>query len=383
MNEKLTAPVWVARTEEVERLSEKLRNQAIVAVDTESNSLFAYREQVCLVQFSTPEADFLVDPLARADLSALGRVFCDPGVEKVFHAAEYDVICLRRDFGFEFTNLFDTMVACRILGREAVGLGALLLEEFGMQVDKRGQRANWGQRPLPRELLDYARLDTHYLIPLRERLQQKLVERGLLELAQEDFRRLAQSQAAENGRNGAAEGVLDCWRVSGAYDLAPQQVAVLQELCRYRDQIARQYNRPLFKVFGDKTLTMIATTMPRSLEELGRLPGMTSRQVQRHGPGLLQAVQRGRQAAPLYPPRSPRPNEAFLERLEALKQWRKAKGQQMSVPSDVILPRDLMFALANKGPADPEALGEILKETPWRLSQFGEEILRLTKRERA
>jgi ribonuclease D len=139
-----------------------------VAVDTESNSLFAYREQVCLVQFSTTQADFLVDPLALADLTPLAPLFADPKIEKVFHAAEYDLLCLKRDFGFSFANLFDTMLAGRILGRKEIGLGAMLEAFYGVQADKRHQRANWGQRPLPAPLLEYATLDTHYLIPLRD-----------------------------------------------------------------------------------------------------------------------------------------------------------------------------------------------------------------------
>src|SRR4030065_1346013 len=103
----------------LKRLANILDDQQIIAVDTESNSLFAYREQVCMIQFSTSEADYLVDPMELQDLSPLGPIFADPKIEKTFHAAEYDLLCLKRDFGFSFTNLFDTMLAARILGRKA------------------------------------------------------------------------------------------------------------------------------------------------------------------------------------------------------------------------------------------------------------------------
>jgi len=157
-------PTFINQPAALEALAETLLGETCIAVDTESNSLYAYREQVCLIQFSTRQRDMLVDPLALDDLSALREVFSSEGIEKVFHAAEYDLICLRRDFGFEFSNIFDTMVAGRILGRDEVGLGAMLLREFNVQVDKRHQRANWGQRPLPEHLLNYAQYDTHYLI---------------------------------------------------------------------------------------------------------------------------------------------------------------------------------------------------------------------------
>src|SRR5512139_501768 len=161
----------------LQRMVDALSQTPIIAVDTESNSLHAYREQVCLVQFSTPTTDYLVDPLALQDLSPLAPLFADPGIEKIFHAAEYDLLCLSRDFGFKFANLFDTMLAARILGRNMVGLGSLLESEFGILLDKRHQRADWGKRPLPEDQLSYARLDTHFLIPLRNHMRQELQDR--------------------------------------------------------------------------------------------------------------------------------------------------------------------------------------------------------------
>ena len=96
MDVKLPAPVWVSKMSDFESMIAELMRSPIVAVYTESNSLFAYRERVCLVQISTPRTDYLVDPLA-VDISPLGELFSSPKIEKVFHAAEYDIICLRRD----------------------------------------------------------------------------------------------------------------------------------------------------------------------------------------------------------------------------------------------------------------------------------------------
>jgi len=263
--DSLTGPPFISQPAALETLAKTLLGESSVAVDTESNSLFAYREQVCLIQFSTRQKDYLVDPLALDDLSPLGALFSGEGIEKVFHAAEYDLICLRRDFGCEFSHIFDTMVAGRILGRDEVGLGAMLLREFNVKVDKRYQRANWGQRPLPEHLLNYAQYDTHYLIELRELLMRELEEKGRLELALEDFRRMCHpnSLTPENKSN-------DCWRISGAFDLPPRNLAVLAEMCRYRDQMAKAMNRPLFKVIEDRTLLAIAAWCPTSLEQMER-----------------------------------------------------------------------------------------------------------------
>ena len=378
-NKLMTVPEFsqpITKPGGLKQLVSILSRQPIIAVDTESNSLFAYREQVCLIQFSTPESDYLVDPLALPDLSPLGSIFADPYIQKTFHAAEYDLLCLKRDFGFSFNNLFDTMLAARILGRKEVGLGSILEAEFNLQVDKRHQRANWGQRPLPDYLLDYARQDTHYLILLRERFERQLKSKKLLALAQEDFQRVCQVDAhPENGKNA-------CWKVNGVHYLSPQQTAVLQELCKYRDEVARSYNRPLFKVISDHTLQAIASTCPTTEEELKSLPGMTNHQMRRHGKALLQVVELGLEAMPIRPPRNIRPDDYYLARVEALKQWRKLKAKELGVESDIVLPRDLLHRLASRNPQEAEAVSDCLVDVPWRKKRYGEEILTVLRKVR-
>jgi ribonuclease D len=367
---KLPEPVLVTKSEQLRLMIEQLQQEPIIAVDTESNSLYAYREQVCLVQFSIPNKDYLVDPFAVPDMTELGPIFVDPAIEKVFHAAEYDVICLKRDFGFAFNNIFDTMAAARILGRKAVGLGTLLEREFSVELDKHYQRANWGQRPLPAKMLAYARLDTHYLITLRNLLKKELQEKNLYDLAKEDFDRLR----SVNGHNGE-EQAPSWWRVRRSNELTPQQAAILQELCQYRERMARTMDRPVFKVINDQTLFEIARQAPKDLQALGRIRGMNEQQVRRHGARLLEAVQRGLNDPPLYPPKTQRPNDHVLQRLDRLRRWRKTTAQSLGVDSDIILPRDLMYTVAEEGPRTSEELDNLLEEVPWRREHFGEQIL--------
>ena len=116
MDTQLAPPTWVDTPQSLLIAARNLMGEKRVAVDTESNSLHAYREQVCLIQFSIPTTDYLVDPMALSDLSVLTELFASKQIEKVFHASEYDIICLKRDYQIEFNHLFDTMVAARILG---------------------------------------------------------------------------------------------------------------------------------------------------------------------------------------------------------------------------------------------------------------------------
>ncbi len=369
-------PEWVDHPKKLRQMITDLEQYPLLAVDTESNSLYVYQEQVCLIQFSTGDTDYLVDPLAISDLSPLWKIFANRDIEKIFHAAEYDLICLKRDFGYRFANIFDTMVAARILGRQSVGLGSMLKETFGIEVDKRYQRANWGKRPLPQAQLAYARLDTHYLIDLRNRLKAELVEKGWWALAEEDFRAAEQVTMPDQDHSPSR-----CLRISGSQNLSPVELSILHSLCEYRDEQARFSNLPPFKVLSNRVLLEVARNRPQSFQELEQLGTLSPRLLSRHSEGLLEAVEKGYQAGPLERPHNHnRPAEDFLFRLDAMRNWRKEMGQQMGVPSDVILPRDILEQIAQANPRSLPELAELMGHLPWRLQRFGETILKTLER---
>ncbi|MHC1782504.1 MAG: ribonuclease D [Anaerolineaceae bacterium] len=362
--------VYVANQNVLEKMLAAFAGQPCLAVDTESNSLFAYREQICLIQFSIRGADYLVDPLVLPDLSGLATIFADPRTEKIFHAAEYDLICLKRDFGFEFNNIFDTMAAARILGRTALSLGSVLTEEFGLELDKRYQRANWGKRPLTAEMLDYARLDSHYLIDLRGRMHAALKDAGMLELAREDFARACQiSVPVTDGNN---ENV---WRLVKNQDITPQQAAVLQELVNYRNRQAQSADLPPFKILSSETLLAVALACPGTLSELEVTGALSGRNLQRHGRAFLRAVQKGLQDPPVHRPARQRPDDRYLARIDKLKDWRKTTALEKKVESDVILPRETLEEIAKQNPATLDALAPLMENLPWRLKNYGPAIL--------
>ncbi len=370
----LPAPLLVADAAALEQLVATLVREPAIGVDTESNSLFAYRERVCLIQFSTPTEDFILDPLAFDDLNSLAPLFADPRQQKIFHASEYDVICLKRDYNFQFSNMFDTMVAARTLGWPQLGLAAILETHYGLRMNKRFQRADWGLRPLTPELLDYARLDTRFLVRLRDILMAELAAKGRLLEAQEEFARLERVAGAGNGVNPNA-----FWRINGARDLPPAQAGVLRELHEYRERQAERADRPPFKVMSDQTLLAIAHSGPNSLGDLERLPGMTAQQIRRHGANLLKAVRRGLGGPPARPPHFEREPDSVRERYELLHQWRKRKAQARGVESDVIISRDALWELARGAPRTPEALALIENLGPVRREAYGPEILEVIK----
>ncbi|MDF1519629.1 MAG: ribonuclease D [Brevefilum sp.] len=371
---KQTNLVWVDQPQELHKVIDELLSQDIIAVDTESNSLYAYQEQVCLIQFSTREKDILVDALALPDLSLLGPIFHSDKIMKVFHASEYDLICLFRDYGFQFNFLFDTMIAARTLGYQKIGLGSLLEKYFDVQMDKKYQRANWGKRPLKPEMLEYARLDSHYLIPLAEILQKELRESGRWPLAMEDFERLTHDilDTTESDEE-------DFWKLRGARDLNSWQAAILKSVYEFREAQAEKQDRPSFKIFSHQALVDIASQAPESLEALKKLSSLNHRLVDRYGRGLINAVQEGEKAPPENPPHNNRPEEAVLNRMDALREWRKLAGRDIGVPSDVILPKDVLNRIARENPKSKQSLQKVMADVPYRYQHFADEILKTLK----
>jgi ribonuclease D len=359
-----------------QKLMTRLQSEKLLAIDTESNSLYAYRERVCLIQLSTRKKDYILDPLRIADLSPLGDVLENPAIEKVFHAAEYDLMCLKRDYGFTLSNLFDTQIAARISGQKTVGLDKLLSEHFSLAVDKSHQRDDWGERPLPEESLLYAQMDTHYLPPLRDILRQQLEAAGALQEAAESFADACAISVPHLGFD--PEGF---WRIGIPAGLNKKQMAILRELYALRDECARERDVPLFKVFNDHVLVALAEADPTHPTELKHIRGMSAAQINRYGKPVLEAIKRGRTAPLPAPP--PRPNEIdpiVQERFAALRDWRKARAEQRGVESDVIISKDALWTLALRRPTTLTELEGIRGLGPWRLAQYGEDILAALRR---
>ncbi len=370
MSEVLTPPVWVHTDELLNRMVEDIASQSRVAVDTESNSLHAFREQVCLLQFSTSRADYLVDPLVLKDLDVLAPIFSNPNIEKVFHAAEYDLICLRRDFGFSFVNLFDTMQAARVLGYPAVGLDKLLGDKFNIKMDKRHQKANWAERPLTKDQIHYARLDTHYLFDLRDVLESELREKERLDFALEDFRRACILDENRSRSNG------DSWeRFAGRKDLSLRELTIVAQLCKWRDREAERLNRPPYKVVMDDVFVSLAKNPPEKKVDLSGA-GLSEKQIKLWGDMILGAVRRGEVAPLVERKQAERKNDAVLKRLEKLKAWRKNVGVELHVESDIILPKPYLAILSENPPKNFNELLHLMKDSPSRVEKFGPQILK-------
>lgn len=350
----------------------KLQAEPALAIDLESNSMYVYREQICLIQISTPTQDFIIDPLTEPlDLRPLGEIIADTAVQKIFHAGEYDMILMQREHSWQMHNLFDTMWAARVLGYKRIGLANMLKDLFALELDKRYQRANWGQRPLSPDQLDYAQRDTHYLFNLRDMLTEELKAAGRWVEAQEI---MAEHTAPDTPDLTFSPD--DFWSIHGVRDLTRRQQAILKELAIYRNEEAHQRDMPLFKIIGNKTLLAIAKEQTRHLSQLQGLKGMSRGQIGRYGRGLIAAVRKGLKAPyPAYRKRNPRPSDDILNRYETLHQWRKNRGLERGVESDVIMSREAMWRIAREYPQTLTQMADLAVFGPWRLNAYAQDIL--------
>lgn len=267
---------------------EQVSNVPQIAIDTESNSFYAYFERICLLQVSTPESDYILDPLTLKDLGPLGRILENPKIEKIFHAASNDILGLKRDYQFQISNLFDTAIACKLLGYQQLGLARILEQHYGVVLDKKWQRHDWGKRPLKTEQLDYASLDTHFLIPLRHRLARELAAQDLWQTAQEAFAKAAAQELQERAFHPDA-----FLQIRGARSLDPTAKRILKALYLYRDREARRRDRAPFRVITDETLVRLAQEQPQTVGEFSRVKGIPrSYQEGRAASSLLGIIRR-------------------------------------------------------------------------------------------
>jgi ribonuclease D len=369
--QQLPAPILVDTPAAFDALLQALSQENRLALDTESDSLYRYFYKVCMIQVSTGAIDYLLDPIRLPDLRPLGQFLADASIQKVFHAAENDILLLKRDFKFSFDNIFDTMLAARILGRRGVGLAALLREHFGVELDKRVQLTDWGRRPLTGQQLSYARLDSRYLLPLCDLLTDELHAKRRWREAQEAFADLPDLTYVEKPFD--PEGF---WRSKEVRDLRPSEIAIFRELYLWRDQQARTLDQPPFKVLTDQILFLLSQEQPQSLNSLPLNPNQT----QRFGAAILAVIARGRAAPAPQPPArrtngEGRPDPEVATRYDRLRAWRTKRAAARGVDLDVILNNETLMAVARACPADMDALAALGVMRSWKLAEYGPELL--------
>ena len=355
---------------------ESFAGERVIALDTEASSFHRFRESVCLVQLSTRSHTFLVDPLSLPDLSPLGRLLADPGMEVVIHDADYDLRILAKHHGIRVENVFDTLVAAELVNEPEIGLAALLGKYQGLQIDKRFQKADWSKRPLPQPMLEYAAGDTSHLIALRDILEEKVRARGRWEWAEEEFALL--TDAPFNLPVNDEPAFL---RMKGAKTLKPHELAILRELFQWRDGIAEKQDRASFMILGNDVILSLATDPPKGMKDILQRKGVNERVIERYGAAIMSAVQRGLDLPKEDWPRVPKGkrwqrDDDYENRLKRLKQTRDLLTTEHDLRPGIVAANQLLMDIARTLPGDLDALAALPGMRRYQVKHFGEGLLK-------
>ncbi|HEY3220925.1 MAG TPA: ribonuclease D [Gemmatimonadales bacterium] len=360
-----------------------VRRESRVGVDTEGASFHRYRDRIYLLQISSATQNALIDPVALAatDLGPVGALLADPQLEKVFHDADYDLRVLDRDYGFHAVRLFDTRVAAQLAGEPAIGLAALLEKYVGVKLDKEHQKADWSLRPLTPSMLAYAAADTHYLLPLRDALEQRLQALGRLAWAKEEYKQLEALRWTGGGAGPAAGTDDDTYlRLKGAKGLSPRSLAALRLLHRWRDSVAARDDKAPFRIIGNDALIGVSRALPAQRSDLTHIRELPNSLARRHGDALLDAVARAKQLSDGELPRlerRPRPQKdaGFDARLERVKAVRNRVATELGLDPGVLCGRTTLEAVVRARPVNHAALEQVSELRRWQIDLLGEALL--------
>lgn len=361
-----SAPLYLDTPDAVDRFLADLGAIPAIAIDTEGASFHRFVDRIYLLQLSTADHSAVIDPLPIGTPKRLGELLEDRAIEVILHDADYDLRLLHQDYGWSVTHLFDTRVAAQLLGIRSFGLAALLEMFFSVKLDKKHQRADWSMRPLTADMLDYAAQDTRYLLALRDKLKEQLKQKGRMHWAQEEFERAEGTQW-----NPEAEdtGFL---KMKGARDLTRRELARLRELVKWRDVIAAELDRAVFRVAGNETLLELVRIAPATRDALFAVKGFPRGMSETRAGEALEAIKRGDKVPESELPRFPKSTRwdkdpEFDERVAQLKLVRDAAATRLDLDPGVLCSRDRMEAVARRNPRTAAEVAEVSELRRWQV----------------
>ncbi|MBQ7529635.1 ribonuclease D [bacterium] len=375
MISRLTPPI-VDTYAALAQLIKDLSSCKVIAVDTEMDSYYHYYEKVCLVQLSTDQADYLIDPL-HLDLSSLNSIFSADDCVCIFHAGSNDVPYLYRDHRLVFKNIFDTYVAAELLQLPSKGLAGLIKQYFDVDVDKKYQRADWTIRPLSADMDNYARGDTRYLIELRAILLEELKKKNLLTAAQRSFAGISKV------RIHPKEFSVDNWiHIKNVRDLSPDSYGVIRRLYVWREQLAKRLDISVFRVLPDYVLVALAQQKPLNSESLEKHFSNWKlwEKIKSFQNGILEAVRQGKDDGKVTWPKKRSKGNKFTDRqvkiYNNLRRWRNQLCEAGEI-STSIFSNKMLGLLVESEPRTLEELERLEVATPEFLHEHSAELLNL------
>jgi ribonuclease D len=360
MNEPPNADsfLYVDTAEGLQGLVQRLEQAPEIALDTEADSLHHYFEKVCLIQLSAEEEHVIVDPLSGIDLSALLGVLGRKPL--VLHGADYDLRMLRMSFGFQPAGeVFDTMLASRLLGHQELGLASLVERVSGVRLSKGGQKSDWSRRPLSRAQLRYASDDTRYLLSVSARLRAELERLGRIPWLRETCLVMIRHALLDRVRDPD-----EVWRIKGSGRLSRRELHFLRAAFFWRDGEARQVDLPTFRILANAQLLDLAVRSAREQEDaLGSVSAWLPRsgkdkRLLSLGAALREAAGQPESRWPAFGMREEKPERLPNALLSALREEGNRVARETGIEPTTLVTRSAMENLVRKQPGTLEEIME-------------------------
>ncbi len=379
----MTDHTWIATAADLPLVAEACRTAPWVALDSEANSMFVYREQMCLLQINAGGHLIVVDMVALLkeegwDGSVPSRVL-DPLKAELtrtdrplwLHGGEYDCALLKRDFGITPAGVWDTQQAASLLGWPATGYGSVVEKLCGVLLAKAYTQYDWATRPLDPGALQYALDDVVHLPQCAELLKTEIAAADLVE------EHAIACQAVTESTSGAGFDPAGFWKIKGIRDLPKECHGVLAALYTWRDGKAREANLPAGRIINNESLLIVAKYAPLSFQQLKKA-GVKSWVLSDHGEALIEVIRNAKAEPPVVPepPRRREVDDAEEDRETRLKDWRRAESERRKVPLQVVLPAKAIEHLKRYGANDLSAVPQLGSK---RIGLYGEKLIALCR----
>lgn len=367
--------IFIDRQHQFDLAITHLKNTSPVAIDTESSGYYTYFSDLCLIQISTNQYHYIIDVLNNLDLTALGKVLGDPEIEIIFHAASSDILELKRAYDWDVNNIFDTLLACRMISGGSCSLAQVVKNILGKDLEKKEQKSNWMRRPLTKSQLDYAHIDTLYLIQLRKYLYEKLKDLFLWDEFKSEcifMEKMAKPVEKDFNQDSYI-------KIQGVDNANPEIRGRVRALSILRDKVARSKNIASFRLISNDGIYSIAQKNPQNTTELKNLGTGNPKFIQKECNRIIKTIQ---DSQPIQDDQLPIPiemNPDILRRLKKLKKTRFNIGKYRGMKPALIMGNKALILMATELPKDIETLEKMELMCPWKLRFYGHLFLRTLK----
>ena len=344
-----------------------------ISIDTESSGFFTYYSKICLIQISGSGQNFIFDPLAQIDLKSLDVIFQNPKVLKIFHSAIDDIKALKRDFGFTFINIADTMYSSKLLGLEHNSLNYLVEHYHQVHLSKTEQKSNWEKRPLERQQLQYAALDTAYLESIWNSMKIELEKKNLLDEAISEFQKISEEPIPLK----ETVNEIQWYKFPEIDKFTSHERRTIADILTFRDEKAKRVNKAPFRVLNNENILKLIR------KELNQ-EGLIALLGKKDGAELYTIIE-----TPTGPPleKSEIPKTDFEVKAEEeegfknLRKWRERIMKKRNIDHTMLPSNKQILQIIRNKVSSIEDLEKLNLMSKWKLGNYGQSILLALKGE--